>query len=66
MRPGTRGVRLTLLLQVHAAFCDYDGHIAVDVALPVLVEQRYGDVRVRYALDEGYAKYTCCGLCVSQ
>jgi hypothetical protein len=57
---------LTLLLQIYAAFCDYDRHVAVDVALPVLVEQRYGDIRVGYALNEGYSKYACLDLCVSQ
>jgi hypothetical protein len=48
--------QLTLLLEIDAAFCDYYGHVAVDVALSVFVEQRYGNVRIGYALDEGYAK----------
>jgi hypothetical protein len=58
-------VRLTLFLQVHAAFCDHDWHVAVDVAFSVLVEQRYRNVRVWYALDKGYAEYAWkCSLCV--
>jgi hypothetical protein len=63
---GVEGVvRLTLFLQVHAAFCDHDWHVAVDVALSVLVEQRYRNVRVWYALDKGYAEYAWkCSLCV--
>jgi hypothetical protein len=51
-------------LQVHAAFCDYDGHVAVDVAFPVLVEQRYSNVRIGYALDEGYTEYSRLGFYV--
>jgi hypothetical protein len=56
--------RLTLFFQVHAAFCDYDGHVAVDVAFPVLVEQRYSNVRIGYALDEGYTEYSRLGFYV--
>jgi hypothetical protein len=63
---GAQVERHTLLLQVHAALCDYDGNIAVYVALSVLVEQRDGDVRVGYALNQRYAKYSGKGsLCVT-
>jgi hypothetical protein len=54
----------TLLLQVHAALGDYDGHVAVYVALSVLVEERYCDVCVWYTLYEGYAEYAWLCLCV--
>lgn len=60
-------MRLTLLLEVDSAFRNYDGHVAVDVALSVLVEQRDGHVGVGYALDEGYTEYAWLhGLCVSR
>ena len=48
---------LTFLLQEHAALGDYDWYVAIDIALAVLVEQRYRYVCVRYALDEGYTEY---------
>jgi hypothetical protein len=58
-------VRLTLFLQVHATLCDHDRHVAVDVTLSVLVEQRYRNVRIWYALDKGYAEDAWkCSLCV--
>jgi hypothetical protein len=36
----------TLLFEEDAAFCDYNGYIAVDVALAFIVEQRDRDVGV--------------------
>lgn len=54
---------LTFLLQKHATLGDYDWDVAIDVALAVLVEQRYRYIRVRYALDEGYSKYALCCFC---
>jgi hypothetical protein len=56
--------RPTLFFQVHAAFCDNNGHVAVDVAFPVLVEQRDRNVGVRYALDEGHTEDSCLHFCV--
>jgi hypothetical protein len=47
---------LTLFLQEDATFGDYDGNVAVDITLAVLVKQRYGDVGIGYALYEGHAK----------
>lgn len=47
---------LTLFFQVNSALCDDNGHVAVDVALAMLVEQRDGDVGIGYALDEWHAK----------
>lgn len=32
-------VYVTFLFEVYAALCDHDGHVAVDVALAVLVEE---------------------------
>ena len=46
----------TFFLQVYAAFCYYDWHVSVDVALSVLVNQRDGDISVRDALPEGDSK----------
>lgn len=60
-------MQLTFLFEIDAAFCNYDGHVAVDVALPVLVEQRNCNIRIGYALDEGYSEYALLhGLCVSR
>jgi len=36
----------TLLFEEDAAFCDHDGHIAVDVALAFVVEERDGNIGV--------------------
>lgn len=47
---------LTLFLQENTAFGDDDWNVTVDVTLAVLVEQRYGDVRIGYALYEGHTK----------
>ena len=46
----------TFLFQEDAAFGDHNWHVAVDVALTVLVEERYGDVRIGDALYEGHTK----------
>lgn len=60
-------MRLTLFLQVHAAFRDHDRYVAVYVALSMLVKQGYCDVRVGYALNEGYSEDTWkCNLYVSR
>lgn len=56
---------LTLFFQVDTAFRDDDGHVAVDVALAMFVEQRDGDIGIWYALNEWYAKDAWeCSLCV--
>jgi hypothetical protein len=36
----------TLLFEEDAAFCDYNGYVAVDVALAFIVEERDRDVGV--------------------
>jgi len=46
----------TFLFQIHATFRDDYRHIAVDVALALVVEQADGDVRVSYTLLKWYAK----------
>jgi len=45
-----------LFLQEDTALGDDNGDIAVDVTLAVLVEERYGDIGIGYALYEGHAK----------
>jgi hypothetical protein len=58
-------VRLTFLFQVDTALRDYNRNVTVDVALPVFVEQRYRNVCIGYALDEGYTEDAWeRGLCV--
>lgn len=48
--------RLTLFLQKDTTFGYHDWHVAVYVAFAGLVEERYRNVRIGYASDEGYAK----------
>jgi hypothetical protein len=55
-KPAVDVEQLTLLLEIDTAFRDYYWDVAVDVALSVLVEQRYCDIRIWYALDEGYTE----------
>jgi hypothetical protein len=57
-------MQLTLLLQVHTTFGDYNRDIAVDVALPMFIEQRNSNVCIRYALDEGYTENSRLGFYV--
>lgn len=52
-----RGPRLTLFFKEYTALCNYNRDVAIDVALAMLVEERYGDIRIGYALNEGDAKY---------
>lgn len=46
----------TFLLQKYAAFGYHYGYVAIYIALPILSEQRYGDVRIRYTNDKRDAK----------
>lgn len=57
--------QLTLFLQVDAALGDHNWHVAVDVALSMLVKQGNRHVRIRYALYQRHAEDAGqCSLCV--
>lgn len=59
-------LNLTLFFKINTALSDYDGNIAIDIALAVLVKQRYGDVGVGDALDERHTKYALRDFCIAQ
>jgi hypothetical protein len=56
----------TSLLQEHSTLGDYDGNIAVYIALAILIDKRDGDVGIRDALAKRDAEYPLRpGLCDS-
>lgn len=49
--------RLTLFFQKYTAFGHHDWNVAVDIALPFVVEQADCNIGVAYTLLQRYTKY---------